>query len=194
MPRRLRYAPPAGVLHVVNRGNERRPLFTESRDFEAFLALMSWAKERCPIDVLGYCLMPNHWHLVLSPDNVGSLSRYLHRVCTTHAVRLRWATGSVGNGHVYQQRYHASLVDSERYYFYVLRYVEANALRAGLVKRAEDWAWSSLAERCGEERGILSPPPLPLPPDWVEIVNEGLPADILGDIRSSTVAHNPTVR
>lgn len=194
MPRRLRYAPPAGVLHVVNRGNERRALFTESRDFEAFLGLMSWAKERCPINILGYCLMPNHWHLVLSPGNAGSLSRYLHRVCTTHAVRLRWATGSVGNGHVYQQRYHASLVDSERYYFHVLRYVEANALRAGLVERAEDWAWSSLAERCGEDRGILSPPPLPLPHDWVEIVNEGLPADILGEIRSSTLAHNPTIR
>lgn len=192
MPRPRRYAPPGAILHVVNRGNEKRTLFAEATDYDAFLDLMAWAKDSCPINLLAYCLMPNHWHLVISPVSTGGVSRYVHRVCPTHAVRLRGRTGTTGHGHVYQQRYHSSLVDSERYYYQVLRYVEANAMRAGLVERAGNWRWSSLRERTGFPRGLLDPSPLPLPTDWAAVVEVAQRSEMLAVIR--TAQRSATIR
>jgi hypothetical protein len=65
-----------------------------------------------------------------------------------------------------------------------MRYVEANATRSGLVGRAEGWRWSSLAERCGADHGLLSPGPLPLPEGWVSLVNESLPPEMLAETRA----------
>ena len=194
MPRARRYAPPSSVVHAVNRGNEKRRLFEHPSDYDAFLDLMSWAKERCPVRILGYCLMPNHWHLVLSPIADGGVGRYLHRVCTTHAVRLRGRTGTIGFGHVYQQRYHATLVDSERYFYEVLRYVEANASRAGLVPQASEWPWSSLHERISGGRGLLDTPPLMLPTRWRELVEQGMDAETLAAIRGTYPHHRAEIR
>jgi putative transposase len=186
MPRQRRHAPPDSVLHLVNRANERRLLFEAPGDYDAFLEILSWAKARCPVRLLAYCLMPNHWHFIVSPPEHAAIPRFMHRVCTTHAVRLRRATGSVGLGHVYQQRYSASLIDSEAYYYTTLRYVEANPLRAGLVDRAQRWAWSSLSERLGRDRGLVDESPLPLPPNWLDLVNEPLPAEPLLTIRRAS--------
>jgi len=191
MPRSVRYSPPGSVHHVINRGNDRRCLFESPSDFAAFLELVSWAKDCCPIRIVGYCLMQNHWHFVLWPEEAKSISSFLHRLCTTHAIRRRKSTRSLGQGHVYQHRYHAFLIESEAYYFRALKYVEANPLRAGLVRSAAEWPWSSLAERIGAYRGILDPGPIPLPTNWLESVDQSLAPAELEDIHSKLRRHSP---
>ncbi len=184
MTRPRRYTPPDSVLHLVNRGNDRKPLFEADREYEEFLTLVAAIKERCPMRLIAYCLMPNHWHMVVWPEPGQSVSAFCHRLCTMHAIRHRRDTGTIGYGHLYQHRYHSFAVESERQYFAVMRYVEANAARSGLVGQAEHWRWSSLVERCGVERGLLSPGPLPLPDEWPALVNQSLPPDMLEETRA----------
>lgn len=192
MPRAIRHSPPDSVHHVINRGNDRRCLFASPSDFAEFLDLMAWAKGHCPVRIVGYCLMPNHWHLVLWPDAPKAMPAFLHRLCTTHSMRWRKSTGTVGEGHVYQHRYHAFLIESEPYYYRALRYVEANPVRAGLVTSATEWPWSSLAERIGADRGILDPGPLRLPDGWPELVDQAVNPAELEDIHSKLRKHSPT--
>lgn len=192
MPRARRYSPPNSVHHVTNRGNDKRCLFDSPTEFSEFLDLVAWAKSFYPVRVVGYCLMPNHWHFMLWPEEARAMSAFLHRLCTSHAIRRRKATRSVGHGHVYQDRYHAFLIDSETYYFRALRYVEANPVRAGLVSSANQWHWSSFRERLGEGRGILDPGPLELPARWPEFVGEALSQAELDDIHNKLHRHAET--
>lgn len=183
MPRPRRYAPPDSILHVVNRGNDRKLLFGTRREYEDFLRLVARTKERAPMRLLAYCLMPNHWHLVLWPESARAVSAFCHRLCTIHSIRHRRKTNTIGHGHLYQGRYHSVVVESARQYYQVMRYVEANALRAGLVDRAQAWRWSSLADRTGADRGLLDAGPLPLPPGWADLVNQSLPQEVLEETR-----------
>ena len=184
MPRPRRYTPADSVLHLVNRGNDRKRLFETAREYEEFLNVVAQVKARCPLRLLAYCIMPNHWHMVVWPEPKQSVAAFCHRLSTIHAIRHRRETGTVGHGHLYQDRYHSFAIESERQYFAVMRYVEANGARSGLVGRAEDWPWSSLAERCGTDRGLLAPGPLALPERWAALVNERLPDDVLAETRA----------
>jgi len=174
------------VVHVINRGNDRRMLFGNAAQYEEFVDLMRHAASVAPVRLVGYALMPNHWHLVVWPHSVTQLSRYMQVLGTTHAVRWRRRLGQTGQGHVYQGRYHAFVIESERQFFNVLRYVESNPLRAGLVSRAADWRWCSLAERETTDRGLLGPSPLALPADWPEVVERAMPCQELADLREKT--------
>jgi putative transposase len=184
MARPRRYTPPDSVLHLVNRGNDRKRLFEAEREYEEFLNLVAAVKQRCPMRLLAYCVMPNHWHMVVWPEPGQSVAAFCHRLGTIHAIRHRRDTDTVGYGHLYQHRYHSFAIESERQYFAVMRYVEANAVRSGLVARAEDWPWSSLAERSGPDRGLLSRGPLSLPEGWAALVNESLPTEVLAETRA----------
>ena len=189
MPRPLRFLPAGSVHHVVNRGNDKQTLFESTRDFEEFLKLIVWAKSRVPIRIPAYCLMRNHWHFVLWPAEREQTETFLHLLSTTHAIRRRRITCTVGHGHVYQDRYHASSIWTERYYINVMRYVEANALRANLVKAAEKWRWSSLYERTANSRGIIDEGPMPLPDDWLTLVNTCQPQETVDEIRKGLLKH-----
>jgi putative transposase len=175
MPLRSRNLPVGTVAHVVNRGNDRRLLFERSQDFEEFLRLIVWAKALCPVRIVAYNIMSNHWHFVFWVEIEWDVSAFLHRLTSTHAIRWRRRTRTVGQGHVYQDRFKSSAIFSERYYYNCLRYVEQNAMKAGLVHRARDWRWSSLTERLGEERGILDADPVGLPLGWADLVDQPLP-------------------
>ena len=163
---------PNTVLHVFNRGNERRELFTAAGDYERFLCLLAQTQERIGLRLLAYALMPNHWHLVAWPSCADELSRFMQRLCSTHASEIRTRTETMGRGYVYQGRYRAVPVRSVAHYLRLIRYVEANPLRAGLVPRAEEWPWSSLHERLGAVR-LIDAGPQPLPPldFWIAHVN-----------------------
>jgi putative transposase len=129
--------------------------------------------------------MYNHWHFVFWVDVEWEVSAFLHRLTSTHAMDWRRRTKTVGCGSVYQGRFKSSTVLSERYYFNLLRYVEQNPLRAGIVRSSHDWRWSSLAERKGNGRSILDPGPLLLLPDWSLSIDDPIPGYTVEEFRKA---------
>lgn len=171
MARTPRVFVPGCPLHVVNRGNDRRIIFPEDVDCGSFLALMREGRERFPVNIYGYNLVKNHFHFVLAADSVGALSSYMHFVERSHACDLRAVARTRGQGHVFQRQFWSDAIESDGRLLNALRYVEANALRAQLVGKAEDWEWGSLWERTTGDRDLLTPLPFVLPDQWSTIVN-----------------------
>lgn len=172
MPRRARCTSPSLVYHVYNRGNQKQVLFLEDSDLDEFVVLLRQASEREPMRILAYCLMRNHWHLVLWPHTRHGISRYIHWLATVHSLRFRARTHTTGLGHLYQDRFKVRPVYTHEDYVNLVRYVEVNPLKAGLVARAEDWRWSSLDARRRCDTSLVQAGPVALPLDWVECVNQ----------------------
>jgi putative transposase len=124
-------------------------IFHRHGDYWAFLETMEQALRVQPMRLLGWCLMPNHWHLVLWPQDDGDLSRFVGWLSNTHVRRYHRFHELEGLGHLYQSRFKSFLIQQDMHLLTVLRYVETNALRAGLVQRAEQWPFCSLGARCG---------------------------------------------
>ncbi len=171
MGRWRRVAPGGLVYHVLNRANNRSQIFFADDDYHVFVSLLFDVARRTGMRVLAYCVMPNHWHLVLWPIEDGSLCRFVHLLTVTHAHLHRRRTNTVGEGHVYQGRYRSFPIQAEGYYYNVVRYVEANAYRAGLVQTAQDWKWSSVRERASHSERV-SAGPIDLPEGWAQLVNQ----------------------
>jgi putative transposase len=167
MPRTARASAANYCYHVLNRGNARARVFHKDDDYEAFLGLIAEAALRIPMRLVAYCLMPNHFHLAVWPAGDGDLSRWMHWLMTAHV--RRYLRHYHSSGHVWQGRFKAFPVQDDDHLRVVLRYLERNPLRAGLVDRAEDWPWSSLA-RAGQAPR-LDPGPAPRGAGWVESVN-----------------------
>jgi len=142
MPRNTRFSDGGYVYHVLNRGNNRQRTFHDTTDYSQFLKVMTEAYDRLPMRVLAYCLMPNHFHLVLWPEEDGDLSEWMKWLTTTQVARHHKRHGT--SGHLWQGRFKAFPIEEDDHLLTVHRYVERNPLRAGLVERAEDWRWSSL--------------------------------------------------
>ena len=174
MPRIARAAPGGVVFHVLNRGVGRRKIFHKREDYAAFERVLEETLLATPVRLLCYCLMPNHWHLILWPSEEGQLGRFMQRLTVTHVRRWQEHYHQNGWGHLYQGRFKSFPVQEDGHFLTVARYVERNPLRANLVKRAEAWRWSSLWRRekgSPQERGILSEWPVPRPGDWIQWVN-----------------------
>jgi putative transposase len=190
MPRTARSAIGGVVYHVLNRGNGRMRIFRKPGDYRAFVQLLIEGRERARVEVFGFCLMSNHWHLVLRPQRAGDLAAYLSWISNTHVKRYS-AHYRKTSGHLYQGRYKSFAVEEDSYFLTLLRYVEANPLRAGMVEAAEQWAWSSLG--CDEEtsRKLLGEWPEDQPADWPAQVNKALSEAQLERIRTSIVRGRP---
>jgi putative transposase len=174
MARGPRHAPGGFVYHVLNRAVARLPLFEKPADYDAFLRVLAEALDEHPTRLLAFVLMPNHWHLVVWPRRDGELTAFCRWLTHTHSMRWHAHYHSAGTGHIYQGRFKAFAVEADDGLYAVCRYVERNPLRANLVRRAEQWRWSSLWRRVhGDDRPrpVLCPWPLPVPADWVERVN-----------------------
>ena len=158
------------VYHVLNRGNGRADVFHNDDDCAAFVTLMQEAHEKVPMRLVGYCLMTNHFHLVLWPHGDGDLSRWMQWLMTAHV--RRYHLHYKGSGHVWQGRFKAFPIQDDEHYLTVLRYVERNPLRANLVQQSQDWDWSSLnpTQRSGPI-GMLSEGPVAKPAEWTRFVN-----------------------
>ena len=190
MPRTARVTPGGLCYHVLNRGNARAEVFHKPADYAAFLDLVGRATRRLPMPVLAYCLMPNHFHLVLWPNQDRDLSRWMQWLMTAHV--RRYHSHYRSNGHLWQGRFKAFPIQSDQHLLAVLRYVERNPLRANLVARAEDWAWSSLKWWRAQARPLfLAEGPLPRPDDWPQRVNRPENAAELEALRLSAVRGAP---
>lgn len=177
MARMARVAVGDVVYHVLNRANGRAQIFESPEDYKHFESLLLEGVELVGMRVLAYCIMLNHWHLVLHPKNDRDMSEYMRWVTTTHVRQRRVMTKSVGSGHLYQGTYKSFPIEHDKHLVDVIRYVEQNPLRAGLVEKAEDWQWSSLYRRQRgnkEDKKLLAPLPTTLPSNYLQSVNTSL--------------------
>ena len=180
------------VYHVLNRGNGRMRIFHKAEDFEAFERVLAEGLQRYPVELLTYSLMPNHWHLVARPKTDDALGRWIGWVGVTHVRRHHEHYHSRGGGHLYQGRFKSFPVAEDDYFLTLCRYVEANALRARLVERAEQWRWSGLWRRARRSSELpLSAWPLKRSRNWVAWVNRDLNDEQLDGIRISVNRGRP---
>jgi len=147
MPRRLRRSLGTHYFHVVNRSVRKTPIFLRPKDYRAFLGVLEAGMQRHPLGLLAYCVLANHWHLIVGPTDPSGLSQLMHWVTVTHAVRHHRHRGTTGQGPLYQGRFKSEPLEEATNIIRACRYVERNALTAGLVARAEDWPWCSLSDR-----------------------------------------------
>jgi putative transposase len=175
MPRSTRIYPDGVPQHIYNRGNRRARIFQERADYLGFLAALAIAAERTTVRLLAFCVMPNHFHLLLWPDVGVQISSYMQLVMNIHIRDVQIRHQMRGTGHVYQGRHKNVPILTEHHLLVAARYVEGNALAAALVPRAQEWEWCSLnqAEHCSV---LLAPWPVNRPSDWNDLVNE-IPSD-----------------
>ena len=188
MPRISRGETLGGIYHVINRGNMRMDVFNDTQDFDYFLTLIETGLDKYAIELHAYCLMTNHFHLLLVPQKEKVLSQFMQWLMTSH-VRYYYQKNKT-SGHIWQGRFKSFIVEQDSYHLTLIRYIEANALRAKMVERAQDWKYGSLSERLFATYSLLHKPYLALE-DWVECVNQPqAPAEMVS-IRNSVQRQAP---
>ena len=193
MPRHLRSVFANVPHHVTQRGNHRELVFFSPGDQETYLLLLRDYAIQHQVEVVAYCLMPNHVHLVVVPPSADALYRMLKAVHGRYAQRINRMRQL--KGHLWQGRYFSSALDTD-YYRNAVRYVELNPVRAGLVDRAEDFHWSSAAAHCG----MRSDPVVRAKPqsiafadiaDWSLWLAQGLATDVSEILRRNSLKDLP---
>jgi putative transposase len=190
MPRISRGLADDSIYHVINRGNGGQVVFQKDKDYEVFVNLMKEAKIRYAVKIFAYCLMPNHFHMVVMPHQSGDLSKWMQWLMTSHVRRFHKHYGT--SGHVWQGRYKSFLIQKDRHLLTVLKYVESNPLRSGLVNSANNWLWSSHKESI--QRGahvLIDEVPVELPKEWSKFVNESISEKELEKLRQSVSRQSP---
>ena len=182
------------MYHVINRANGRQTIFHTKEDYQLFESILADAKDFFTMRILGYVIMPNHWHLILYPHKDGDLSRCMQWITLTHTKRIHARNKTTGHGHIYQGRYKSFIVQRDTYLVQLMRYVERNPVRAKLVRKGENWRWSSLWRRVNgsrEQKTFLSDLPVDLPKDYLSWVNEMEDDDALASLRASVNKGTP---
>ncbi len=198
MPRPLRPIQDGLIYHVINRGNNRQDVFRKDGDFQAFLDALAELKQRKPFELYGYCLLNNHFHLLVRPI-AASVSRLVQSLLVSHTQRYHRHHSS--GGHVWQGRFKSPVIQSDEHLLTVLRYIEANPLRAKLVRRAEDYRWSSYRNHAlGEPNALLdrvvtyeelSPYPSVRRRQWAQKVHQPMNDAQLDAVRRSVATGLP---
>ncbi len=192
MPRTARASVGGLCYHVLNRGNGQAEVFHKQDDYAAFLKLLAQASERVPMRLLAYCLMPNHFHLVVWTLEDGDLGRWMQWLMTSHVRRYHRHYRT--SGHVWQGRFKAFPIEESEHLLTVLRYVERNPVRAKKlgVAKAQDWPWSSIGSPPSDvERPPLDPGPVPRDSNWLSWVNAPLTAAERAALRESVQRGRP---
>ncbi len=174
MPRTNRIDISDMVYHVINRANARMQIFDEDKGYTLFEKVLEQAKEKFEMRILSYCVMPNHWHLVLYPKKDGSLQLFMRWLSMTHTQRWHSQHKTIGSGHLYQGRYKSFLVQEDEHLLQLFKYIERNPLRAKLVQKAEDWKWSSLWRReqgNEKQKKLLDEWSIDTPKNYIDLVN-----------------------
>jgi putative transposase len=165
------------IYHMLNRSNRRATIFHKDADYEAFERIIAEALDQVDLELFSYCLMPNHWHLVVSPQVDGEMSRFAQWLGLTHTQRYNAHYHTTGEGHLYQGRYKSFPVQSDEHFLSVCRYTERNAYTAELCDAPDRWRYGSLwrwRHGTAKEKSMLSAWPIPRRAGWVEWVRQEL--------------------
>ena len=181
--------------HVLNRANGRLRIFKKRDDFLAFERILGEAQERIGMRICGYCIMSNHWHLLLHPCDEGDLSEFMRWLTVTHTMRYHYSHGTAGTGHIYQGRFKSFPVQGNSHLISVLRYIEANPIRAKIVDDSSDYRWSSYGFHTGrpdpDPAFDLSRPPVKLPAGWKRLVHRNQQKQQLARVLNSIKRGSP---
>jgi len=159
MARALRLEYPGAIYHITARGNAKEPVYLDDADRRRYLKLLGEVVRREGWVLYGYCLMNNHYHLLLETPE-GNLSEGMRRLNGVYTQQFNRRHGRVG--HVFQGRYKSRLVEKESYLLELCRYIALNPVRAGLVKDPKEWPWSSYRATAGMEQAVGS-----LQTEWI---------------------------
>ncbi len=182
------------IYHVINRAVGRLQVFNTPGDYLLFLKLLRDAQELTGIQVFAYCLMPNHWHLLLCTKNDGELSLFMHALTNSHTRIVHALTKTVGTGPLYQGRYKSFMVQGDAHFLAVHKYIERNAVRVNLSVVAEGWRWGSAWLRVHgtvSQKKLLADPPVVLPIEYVAWVNTSEKEEDVQGIRISVNKGTP---
>ena len=194
MPRQARVDIAGEVYHVINRANARTLIFETVGDYQAVLGSLEETLKNIPLDIFSFCIMSNHWHFAVKPKVDGDMGRFFGKF--TQKLTQRWHKyhQTVGSGHLFQGRFKSFLVQTDPYFIRLMKYIEANPLRAGLVSKAEEWRWGSLFLRLNNQEQasiIMSPWPVDMPSDYLQLVNQPLGKVFLDQVRGSVIRGRP---
>ena len=184
MPRIPRGQVAGNAYHVLNHGNGGAVAFHKEGDYTAFLDLLATAKAKHPVNVFGFCLMPNHFHLVVQPATAAALSGFMQWWMTSHA--RRYHRHYRIHGHVWHGRFKSFPLQQDGHLLTALRYVLRNPARTGLVEQAVQWPWSSL-----RVPHLVDAAPIPLPEEGTQWINQPLVAHELTALRTCVNRHQP---
>ncbi len=139
IPRQETIAPNT-LYHIVCRGNNQRRIFRSPRDYKKILRIINEAKKKYPFYFYSFNLLPNHYHLEIETIDT-PVSKVMHQINNIYAKYFRKRYG--GKGHLFEDRFYSSVVDKDSYFWELGCYINLNAVRAGLVKKPQDYRWSS---------------------------------------------------
>lgn len=190
MPRMPRLVIPGLPHHVTQRGNRRLQTFFSDDDYFAYTKLLAEAKAEAGVEVLAYCLMPNHVHLVVIPYDKHSLARLFKEVHRKYTRRINLAHN--WQGHLWQERFHSFVMD-ESHLIACVRYVELNPVRAGLCREPQQWPWSSVHAHIAEadDRLVSVKPMLDRIADWTAYLQSTEDECIVQKIRARSRTGRP---
>ena len=176
--------------HVTQRGNRRQTVFFGDDDYRAYLTLLAEGCGAAGVEVWGYCLMPNHVHLILVPKDEAGLRAALAEAHRRYSRRVNFREG--WRGYLWQGRFASAPMD-EAHLLACARYVELNPVRARLVGAAEDWPWSSARAHLGgrDDALVRIGPMLDLIGNWSAFLAQGLDAQTHAAIRSAERTGRP---
>lgn len=156
MSRRPRFALTGFPLHIVQRGNDRRPCFFGEADYRVYLQALQDASTHYGVRIHAYVLMANHVHLLATPQVVGAVSRMMQSVGARYVGYVNATHRRTGT--LWEGRYHACLVDTDAYVAAACRYIDLNPVRARVVEHPVGWPWSSYAALAGIRADALVAP------------------------------------
>ncbi len=196
MPRKPRFAPAGYYSHITQRGNYRQETFFSDADRCSFLDLLGQNADADQVDLLAYCLMPNHFHLIARSTRDDGLSRFMQGLSGQYAKRIHSIRGV--KGRFWQGRFFSCVLDRS-HLTTALRYVELNPIRAGLVNKVDNYAWSSAAIHTGAAPATTSPRWLDLQTfreiytveEWRSLLSDAEPREDLASIRAATQLAHP---
>ncbi len=197
MPRTARASVGGLCYHVFNRGNAGADVFRDARDYTEFVQLLQQAADTRKVRLLAYCLLPDHFHLILWPRKDGDLSQWMQWILTSHVRRYhrRYQT----SGHIWQGRFRAFPIQPDEHLLIMLRFVEQNPLRLRelRIRKPERWLWSSVGKSSGSKdaagliRPRIEPGPVSRGRNWLKSVQRPITDVELALARHSVVRGTP---
>ena len=188
MPRKPRKCPPGQIIHVCNRAAQQSKMFFNEFDYRQVIKALGEALAKHPVDLFAFCLMPNHWHMLLRSKKPMAISKMLHWFSTTQAIRWRKINDTSGYGAVYQNRFRSHPVLGSAAFLIVARYIERNPVCANLCQKAADWRWSSASLI---NQIPIHPWPVPKPKEWNRFLEQKISEETLRQIQAAKRSYEP---